>query len=102
MFNLIDTRWDPALRELRRMWPLVILFLITFLIVLALNPMKAGLTLFGISKVALGGLIGYVIDRCVFRAEDRPHILEGISRGAAWKRRSLIVAAAILALGFVP
>ena len=94
--------WRQQLADLKRMWPIVILFAITFAIVMLLNPMKAGLTLFGISKVALGGLIGYAVDRCVFRDADRPHKLEGISRGAAWKRRSLIVAAAIVALAFVP
>lgn len=102
MFKNTGEAWLQSLRELKRMWPLLILFVITFAIVLWLQPLKAGLTLFGIAKVSLGGLIGYMIDRCVFAAEDRPHLLQGISRGAAWKRRSLIVAAAIVALAFVP
>ena len=82
------------LRDLARAYPLLLLFAVTFLVVLLLNPAKAGL--------ALWGYLGYWVDRLCFRPEDRPHLLEGISRGAAWKRRSLIVAAAILAGGLIP
>ena len=88
---------------LRRMWPLWVVFVIAFAIVLFLSPMKAGLTLYGIGKVALGGLIGYLVDRYVFRDEDRPEVqIDGISKGTAWKRRAWIVCAAILAMALVP
>lgn len=87
---------------LRRMAPLYVLFLITFSVVLFLSPAKAGLTLYGISKVLLGGLIGYAIDRWGFRPEDRPHLLQGVERGTAWKRRAWIMCAAIVALALVP
>lgn len=87
---------------LRRMWPLWLLFVLCFAVVLLINPMKAGLTLYGIGKIALGGLIGYVIDYCAYREQDRPHNLEGIERGTAWKRRAWIICAAILAMALVP
>lgn len=98
---MIKTLSDK-LRDISRAWPLLLLFALTFAVVLWLNPAKAGLALWGISKVALCGYLGYWADRLVFRPEDRPHLLEGISRGTAWKRRSLIVAAAILAGGMIP
>lgn len=89
-------------RDLVRASPLLALFLITFAVVLMLNPAKAGLALWGVSKIALCAYVGYWADRLCFRPEDRPHVLEGISRGAAWKRRALIVSAAILAGGLLP
>lgn len=92
---------DPG-RPLRRMLPLWIIFAIAFVVVLSINPAKAGLTMYGIGKVALGGIVGYSVDRFVFREEDRPHLLLGIERGTAWKRRAWIVCAAIIAMALVP
>jgi hypothetical protein len=89
-------------RDALRGWPLLALFAVTFTVVLFLNPAKAGLTLFGISKIALGGYLGYLCDRHGFRKEDRPHVLEGVSKGTAWKRRAIIMAAAIVAAALIP
>lgn len=102
MFNLVHTPLRDRLRDLSRAWPLLLLFLITFTVVVFLAPQKAGLALWGVSKLALGAYLGYWADRMCFRDGDRPHLLEGISRGTAWKRRSLIVAASILAAGLIP
>ena len=85
-----------------RATPLLVVFLVTFIAVAALNPAKAGLALWGVSKIALGAYVGYWADRMCFRPEDRPHRLVGIAQGTAWKRRALIVAAAILAGGLIP
>lgn len=101
-FEMIDNRWTDLLRDLLRGWPLLLLFCITFPVVLYLNPAKAGLALFGVSKIALGGYLGYLCDRFGFRYEDRPHVLEGISKGTAWKRRAIIMAAAIVAAALIP
>lgn len=90
------------LRELGRGSPMLLLFVITFLVVIYLNPAKAGVAWWGVCKLMLSGYAGYWIDRFVFRPEDRPHLVEGIARGTAWKRRALIVAAAILAGGLIP
>lgn len=85
-----------------RAWPLLAVFVITFVVVVFLNPLKAGLAMWGISKLALGAYVGYWADRLGFTPEDRPHAVEGIARGTAWKRRALIMAAAILAAAFIP
>lgn len=90
------------LRDLSRGAPLLLLFALTFAVVLVLNPAKVGLVLWGVSKIALCAYVGYWADRLCFRPEDRPHLLDGIRQGFAWKRRSLIVAAAILAGGMLP
>lgn len=92
----------PNLGDKFRAWPLAAMFLITFAVVLCLAPQKAGLALFGISKIALGGYLGYWVDRLSFRDEDRPHQLEGISKGTAWKRRAHIIAAAVIAAALIP
>jgi len=106
VFKLLDPKWTDRLRgivaDALRAWPLLALFLLTFPVVLLLNPAKAGLALFGISKIALGGYLGYLCDRYGFRPEDRPHALEGISKGTAWKRRAIIMAAAIVAAALIP
>lgn len=85
-----------------RAWPLLVIFLITFTVVVVLNPLKAGLALWGLSKLALGAYVGYWADRLGFGPDDRPHAVDGIARGTAWKRRSLIMAAAILAAALIP
>lgn len=82
--------------------PLVAIFLIAFLITVALAPAKAGLAVWGVAKLACGGYIGYWIDRLCYRPESRPHRLDGISRGAAEKRRAIIVAASVIATGLLP
>lgn len=88
--------------DLFRAFPLALLFLITFAVVLFIAPQKAGLAVWGLSKLALGGYVGYWVDRLTFRPEDRPHLLEGVSKGTAWKRRAGIVAAALIATALLP
>jgi len=100
-----QTKFQKAidwLRDVLRASPLLLLFLIAIAIVCWLNPAKAGLTVFGIAKIALGAYIGYWSDRLCFRAEDRPHRLEGIAKGTAWKRRAIIIAACVVAAAFIP
>jgi hypothetical protein len=98
----VNEKLTPVRRDLSRAWPLLLLFLITFAVVVWLAPQKAGLALFGVSKLAMGAYLGYWADRLCFRAEDRPHALEGISKGTAWKRRAIIVAASIVAAALIP
>lgn len=100
--KFLGDAWHARLVDLLRAWPLLVLFLVTFPVVLLLNPMKAGLALFGIAKIAMGGYLGYFVDRWAFRPEDRPHALEGISKGTAWKRRAIIIAAALVAAALIP
>lgn len=60
-----------------------------------------GLLAWGVCRVALGAWLGYWIDRTLF-PYSRPHDLDGIARGAAEKRRAMIVAACLIALAWVP
>jgi hypothetical protein len=94
--------FDHFWRALARCSPLLVLFLVSFAAVLALNPAKAGLALWGLAKLGMGGYVGYWIDRSVFRAEDRPHRLDDSWRAYAWQRRSWIVAASIVAAALIP
>lgn len=84
-----------------RLWPLLVVFAIAFFIVLALNPAKLGLTIWGIAKLCLGLYIGYWGDRLAF-PNARPHTLTGIEAGTAWKRRALILAACVIAAALIP
>ncbi len=88
--------------DILRASPLAVLFLITFVVVLLLAPQKAGLAIWGISKLAMGSYVGYWADRLSFRKEDRPHLLEGVSKGTAWKRRAFIIGCALIATAFIP
>ena len=100
--KILGDTWHARLIDLLRAWPLLVLFLLTFPVVLVLNPAKAGLAMFGIAKIAMGGYLGYFVDRWAFRPEDRPHALQGISKGAAWKRHAIIIAAALVAAALIP
>lgn len=85
-----------------RLWPLVVMFVLCFSVVLYLNPTKAGLTLYGIGKIALGGLIGFMVFWCIWRVMDWLGALDGISLGVAQKCMAWIISAAILAMALVP
>lgn len=81
--------------------PLLLLGLIAFAFVAWLNPAKLGLMLWGCARLTVYAWIGYWVDRLMF-PYARPHELDGIAEGTAWKRRALIVAAAILAGALLP
>jgi hypothetical protein len=91
----------PQLRDKLRATPLLALGLIVFGVVLLMNPMKLGLMLWGAARLGVYAYIGYWADRIIF-PYARPHSLTGIAEGTAWKRRALIVAAAILAGALLP
>lgn len=86
---------------LRRMWPLWLLFVACFAVVFLINPMKAGLAVYGIGKIALGGVIGYIVSYCVMARAHRPEApLDGIALGTALKCRTWIICAAMLCMAF--
>lgn len=85
-----------------RLWPLWSLFLLSFAVVLSINPMKAGLVIYAISKILLGGLIGLVIHWGFRRIHPMPAEPSGIETGTDWKCCAWIICAAVLALAFVP
>ena len=78
---------------------MLLIFLIAFAVVFTLNPAKAGLTLWGVARVGLFAYLAYWVDRIIF---GRLKGLSGITLGAAWKRRALIVAASLIAGALLP
>ena len=76
--------------------PVLWLFLITFAVTAFLNPVKLGLFAWAVSKLAGFAFLGNWIDSRFF-AEAQPNKLHGIEQGTAWKRKALIIAAAIVA-----
>ncbi|HSX60247.1 MAG TPA: hypothetical protein VLF18_08620 [Tahibacter sp.] len=81
--------------------PVLWLFLITFVCVVFLNPLKIGLVLWGICKLALFAFAGDWCDSRIFPGAN-PSELTGIEQGTAWKRKGLIVASAIVAGALLP
>lgn len=76
--------------------PVLWLFLITFAVTAFLNPVKLGLFAWAVSKLAGFAFLGHWIDSRFF-AQAQPDKLSGIEQGTAWKRKALIIAAAIVA-----
>jgi hypothetical protein len=96
--SLVGGEVDNALR---RMWPLWLLFVACFAVVLFINPMKAGLAIYGIGKISLGGVVGYLVSYCVTARMHRPEApLDGIALGTALKCRTWIICAAMLCMAF--
>ncbi len=88
--------------SLARSLPLLLLAGALFYLVMQLNPAKLGPTLSLYSRIAGAAFLGYWADRFLF-PYARPHEEAiGIARGAAMKRRALIVSACIIAAGFAP
>lgn len=81
--------------------PVLLVAVLTFAVVLFLNPMKLGLMLYGIAKLTAFAFAGDWVDSRIFK-RAQPEQLEGIAQGTAWKRKGLIVAAAIVAGALVP
>lgn len=91
----------PALHDKLRASPLLLLGVVTFAVVLVLNPAKVGLLVWGVARIGVYAWLGYWVDRVIF-PYARPHTLTGIAEGTAWKRRALIVAAALIAGALLP
>jgi hypothetical protein len=81
--------------------PVLLVAIATFAVVLILNPMKLGLMLYGIAKLTAFAFAGDWVDSRIFKRAQPEH-LDGIAQGTAWKRKGLIVAAAIIAGALVP
>jgi hypothetical protein len=99
--SLRPTSLAARFKDKLRASPLAAIFLVAFLVTIFLAPAKVGLTVWGIAKLGMGAYLGYWFDRLIF-PYARPHTLEGIAAGTAWKRRALIVAAAILGASLIP
>lgn len=71
------------------------------LVVAVLNAAKLPILAWGIGKMLVFAFVGDWIDRKIF-ADDQPKDLEGIAEGTAWKRKTMIVSASIVASAFLP
>lgn len=87
---------------LARLWPLWLGFIATFAVVLSINPIKAGLVLYAISKILLGGIVGLMIHWGFRRMHPLPEAPTGIEVGTDWKCAAWIICAAVIALALVP
>lgn len=100
----LEGELSPTLTWLKdhlRVAPLLIFFGIAMAATAFLNPAKVGLAVWGLAKLGMGGYVGYWIDRVVF-PYARPHTQTGIAAGTAWKRRAVIVGAAVVAAALLP
>lgn len=87
---------------LMKLWPLWSMFLASFAVVLFLNPVKAGLVIYAISKILLGGMIGIAIHWGFRQVHPMPREPSGIEVGTDWKCCTWIICAAEIALALVP
>lgn len=87
---------------LARLWPLWLLFLICFAVVLSINPMKAGLVIYGISKILLGGIVGLMIHWGFRRMYPMPEAPTGVETGTDWKCCAWVICASVIALALLP
>lgn len=82
--------------------PMLLIAAVALYFVLDLNPAKLGPTLNLYSRIAGAAFVCYWLDRFLF-PYARPHEEPvGAARGAAMKRRAMIVSAGIIAAGFAP
>lgn len=81
--------------------PVVTLAVITFGVVAALNSAKIGVLIYAVCKLAVFAHAGNWMDCRIF-AGAQPERLAGVEQGTAWKRKALIIAAAILAGALAP
>lgn len=81
--------------------PILVLFVATFAVVAFLQPVKIGLTVWGVSKLALFAWLGDWIDRKRF-PEAQPQLLQGIAQGTAWKRKAAIMCVSMVCGALMP
>ncbi|MBI2397716.1 MAG: hypothetical protein HYV17_07950 [Xanthomonadales bacterium] len=94
-------RLRAAHRDRFRVFSMLLIFVFFMAIVHAMNPAKAGLMAWCIARLCFGVFFGYWADRILF-PYARPHTLEGIARGAAEKRRAVIVVGCVIAAALIP
>lgn len=87
---------------LAKLWPLWLMFLVSFAAVGCQNQLKAWLVLYAISKILLAGLVGIVIHWGFRKIHPMPQNPTGIEIGTDWKCCTWIIAAAVIALALVP
>lgn len=97
MFRWITSRDRAELVDMLRMWPTLVIALVTLGIIHAIAPQQTAIIVYKVCSLSLAAYLGYWVDRWVFR-ESRPGAVEGTSREiAAELRRAAIIVGAMIA-----
>lgn len=83
---------------LTKLWPLWSLFLVCLIVVLFQNPMKAGLVIYGVSKILLAVLLGLMARWGINQLLPPPDPTSGIADGLDRKCTAWLVCACIVAV----
>ena len=83
---------------LAKLWPLWSLFLVCLLVTLFLSPMKAGLVIYGVSKILLAVLLGLMARWGINQLLPPPDPASGIADGLDRKCTAWLVCACIIAV----
>lgn len=109
----IASRVFARVADLSRLWPLVVVCIVTLWLIATpspstpgipgtgiYNPSKVGILAWLLCKESALAYLGYWIDR-LLHPNSRPSRLKDIDRMAAEKRRAFIVSALLLAGGLI-
>lgn len=84
-----------ALHNALRGYPVLLIVIVACVISVTLNPVKLGALIWMTARSFGLAYAGYWADRWLF-PNDQPEELDGIERGAAWKRQAWIVSAFVI------
>jgi len=100
----VTQRTRDELIDLLRMWPTVIVALLTFAAVYWIAPQQVGILVYTVCKLSIAGYLGYWLDRWIFpndRVESPDPDKVADDPEMAQKRRAFLVGCCILAAGFM-
>lgn len=92
------------LRDLFRMWPTLVVALVTFALVWVIAPQQLGILIYTLAKLSMAGYLGYWTDRWVFpdsrpSARDPDRVADDPT--ASEYRRAAVICACIIASGLM-
>lgn len=90
--------------DLLRMWPTLLVALITVAMVYVIAPQQIGILVYTIAKLSMAGYLGYWLDRWIFpldRVGPTSDERNAPDQTAAQYRRAGIIAACLVASGLM-
>lgn len=92
------------IRDLFRMWPTLVVALITFALVYVIAPQQIGILVYTLAKLSMAAYLGYWVDRWVFpdprpSSPDPDRVADDPT--ASEYRRAAIICAAVVASGLM-
>lgn len=87
-------------RDLSRGWQWYVMSAVLLLWLSRHAPQQVGVLGYGVAKVSVGVVLGYIADRTLF-PYARPHKLKGWPRSMAMIRRALVVGLIVLSLALL-